>query len=155
MKNTGQVGLDYRVWFEEHNTDGYYFPLEVRVKYGDTYILGSEKTWEPIDKLDSLEHEGHLSVKHYAQYTLEWRWPFERGDDVYDTYLGDTAVEKLLEQEIIIHTYGEGYDRPIYETFSVTGVKTGDAANILLWLILLIIAAVAAWYIQKKKKQHA
>ena len=154
VKNTGQVGIDYRVWFEEHNTWGYHLPLEVRVKCGDTYILGSKNKWEPIDKLDYLEHEGHLSVKHYAQYTLEWRWPFERGDDEHDTYLGDTAVNKVLEQEIIIHTYGEGYDRPIYETFSVMGVKTGDAAPVFLWLLLLIIAVITIWYIQKKKRKE-
>ena len=154
VKNTGQVGIDYRVWFEEHNTWGYELPLEVRVKCGDTYILGSKIEWKPIDKLDYLEHEGHLSVKHYAQYTLEWRWPFERGADEHDTYLGDTAVNKVLEQEIIIHTYGEGYDRPIYETFSVMGVKTGDAADVLWWLILAVFALLSIIYIRKKMKKR-
>ena len=152
VKNTGQVGIDYCIWFDEHDTYGYEIPLEVRVKHGNKYILGSEEKWEPISRLDHLEHEGHLSVKHYAQYTLEWRWPFEE-DDVRDTYLGDEAVKNLIEQEITIYTYGEGYDRPIYEIFSVAGVKTGDSANILLWIVLLIIAIAAVYYIQKKKKR--
>ena len=153
VKNTGQVGLDYCVWFEEHNTDGYEIPLEIRVKCGNHYILGSKEAWEPIDTLESLEHEGHLSVKQYAQYTLEWRWPFERGEDVYDTYLGDTAVEKLLEQEIIIHTYGEGYDRPIYEMFTVTGVKTGDETSAWLWSVIAVLALAAVLRTLKKMKQ--
>lgn len=153
VKNTGQVGLDYRLWFEEHNTKGHELPLEVRVKCGEHYLLGSKDAWESIDALDSLEHEGHLSVKHYAQYTLEWRWPFERGEDVYDTYLGDTAVEKLLEQEIIIHTYGEGYDRPIYETFAVMGIQTGDTASMLLWIVLAVFALAVLVYTRKRLKK--
>lgn len=153
VKNTGQVGIDYWVSFEEHDTPGYDIPLEVRVKCGDAYILGSKNKWEPMEKLDFLKHEGHLSVKNYAQYTLEWRWQFEI-DDEYDTYLGNEAVNKDIVQEIIIHTYGEGYDRPIYETFSVTGVKTGDSANVLLWIILLILAIVAMYFIRKNTKKH-
>lgn len=149
VKNTGQVGLDYRVWFEENNTKGYIIPLEVRVKCGGSYILGSERKWEPIESLDKLEHEGHLGVKNYAQYTLEWRWPFERGQDDYDTYLGDEAVKKLIEQEIVIHTYGEGYDRPIYEMFAVSGIKTGDSANMFLWLLILIIALAVLYCVRK------
>ena len=135
VKNTGQVGIDYWVSFEEHNTSGYDIPLEVRVKCGDSFILGSKNKWEPIDKLDFVKHEGHLNIKNYARYTLEWRWQFER-DDEYDTYLGNEAVGKDIVQEIVIHTYGEGYDRPIYETFSVMGVKTGDAANIVISLFI-------------------
>ncbi len=152
VKNTGQVGISYEVTFEEHQYGSADIPLEVRLRCGNTYLLGSEEEWVSIHKLNGLTNKGKLHVKNYAQYTLEWRWPFEE-DDVRDTSLGNLAMNENLVQEIIIHTYGEGYDRPIYETFSVTGVKTGDSANILLWIVLLIIAIVVVYYIQKKKNR--
>ena len=152
VKNTGKVGIDYQVSFEEIHTKNYSIPIEVRVKHGETYILGNKNSWEKISALDTLEHEGHLSVKNYARYTLEWRWPFE-SSDAYDTYLGNEAVNKVLEQQIIIHTYGEGYDKPIYETFSVMGVKTGDAANVLLWMIIALLALVVVLYIRRKRDE--
>lgn len=158
VKNTGQVGIDYTVTFEEHQKPIHTIPLEVRVKCGDTYLLGKENQWVSIHELDDLTHEGHLSVKHYAQYSLEWRWPFEidEAHDEFDTSLGDLAVTKNLEQEIIIRTYGEGYDRPIYEMFSVAGVKTGDAANTFVYIILMLaaIAVLVLLFVFKKKKDE-
>lgn len=156
VKNTGEVGIDYEVSFEENQYGGYDIPLEVRVKCGNDYILGDDSSWVSIHELDSLKDEGHLRVKNYAQYSLEWRWPFETDDanDVYDTSLGDEAVLKNLEQEIIIRTYGEGDDKPIYEIFGVAGVKTGDSTNILLWFLLAVIAGVAIIYIRRRTKKN-
>ena len=154
VKNTGAVGVSYEVSFEELSTPGYDIPLEVRVKYGEQYILGNATVWEPVERLNTVLHEGRLHVKNYARYTLEWRWPFE-GDDVNDTYLGDTAVQKKLQQQILIHTYGEGYDRPIYDYVNIMGIQTGDAANVMLW-IGIAGAAVVLWLIcfMKRKKSE-
>ena len=158
VKNTGQVGIDYTVTFEEHQKPIHTIPLEVRVKCGDTYLLGEDNQWVSIHKLDDLTHEGHLSVKHYAQYTLEWRWPFEidEAHDEHDTNLGNMAVTRNLEQEIIIRTYGEGYDRPIYEMFSVAGVKTGDMSNAFVYVVLMLaaIAACILLFVFKRKKEE-
>lgn len=160
VKNTGETDISYRVSFDENQYGSMEIPLEVRVKCGDDYFLGNATEWASIHELETVDHSGKLREKNYARYTLEWRWPFEI-DDVYDTSLGNQAVKELLEQEIIIYTYGEGEDIPIFDTIISTGesildtiippsVKTGDGANAVLWagialccggtLVILLIA---------------
>ena len=160
VKNTGETDISYRVSFDENQYGSMEIPLEVRVKCGDDYFLGNATEWASIHDLENVNHSGKLREKNYARYTLEWRWPFEI-DDVYDTSLGNQAVKELLEQEIIIYTYGEGEDIPIFDTIISTGesildtiipssVKTGDGANAVLWagialccggtLVILLVA---------------
>ena len=160
VKNTGEVGIDYWVSFEEKETEGYDIPLEVRVKCGNNYILGAKDEWEPIEKLNFIKHEGHLIEKNYAKYTLEWRWRYDN-DDMQDTYLGNEAALKDIEQEIVIHTYGEGDDQPIYEWFTITdalavftgGVKTGDSAKTVIYIILILAALSAVIFLFVKRKK--
>lgn len=166
VKNTGQTDIVYRVWFEEHGQEGFMLPLEVRVKHGNKYVLGTEDSWLPIAELNTFAHEGSLREKNYAQYTLEWRWPFEREDDVADTYLGDTAVNQVIQQEIIIHTYGEGdpvsiyetveypYGDIIYELFGVNSPKTGDSSKAVLWTALVIGSLLLVIVIIMKKRKE-
>ena len=153
VKNTGETDISYRVYFDENQYGSMEIPLEVRVKCGDTYFLGSASEWASIHDLETVNHSGKLREKNYARYTLEWRWPFEI-DDVYDTSLGNQAVHELLEQEIIIYTYGEGEDIPIFETIISTGIATGDAANMALWagIALFCGAALVVLFVVKRKK---
>lgn len=141
VKNTGETDISYRVYFEENQYGSMEIPLEVRVKCGDEYFLGNNSEWASIHELETVDHSGKLREKNYARYTLEWRWPFEI-DDVYDTALGNQAVKELLEQEIIIYTYGEGEDIPIFDWVTGTGVKTGDAANALLWIGVALFCGI-------------
>lgn len=165
VKNTGETDISYRVYFEENQYGSMEIPLEVRVKCGDEYFLGNNSEWASIHELETVDHSGKLREKNYARYTLEWRWPFEI-DDVYDTALGNQAVKELLEQEIIIYTYGEGEDIPIFDTIVSTGgsildtiippvVKTGDAANALLWIGVELFcgAALVVLLVVRRKKE--
>lgn len=152
VKNTGETDISYRVYFEENQYGSMEIPLEVRVKCGDEYFLGNNREWASIHELETADHSGKLHEKNYARYTLEWRWPFEI-DDVYDTSLGNQAVQELLEQEIIIYTYGEGENIPIFETIISSGVKTGDASNVLLWIGVALFCGITFWGMVTVKKQ--
>ena len=154
VKNTGETDISYRVSFDENQYGSMEIPLEVRVKCGDDYFLGNATEWASIHDLETVNHSGKLREKNYARYTLEWRWPFEI-DDVYDTSLGNQAVQELLEQEIIIYTYGEGEDIPIFDWITATGVKTGDASNGLLWLLILLLALAAMVCISKINRRRS
>lgn len=152
VKNTGEVSLDYKVWFEQIQTEGYDIPLEIRVKCGDTYVVGADDTWEDITALDSYEDNRTLKAKNYAQYTLEWRWPFEVDDD-YDTYLGNEAVAKNIEQKIIIHTYGEA-DAAGWGGIGSVGIQTGDNAMLLGWSVLAVTMLVVIILLIREKKEE-
>ena len=153
VKNSGEVSLDYKVWFEQIQTEGYDIPIEVRVKSGDAYVVGTEDTWVDIQVLDSFEESSKLKVKNYAQYTLEWRWPFEVDDD-YDTYLGNEAVVKNIEQTIIIHTYGETTEGSAWGGLGIGGVQTGDSTMIIGWGALAVVMAVVIILLLREKKEE-
>ena len=80
-------------------------------------------------ELDGYEEEGKINSGRKYNYSLDWRWPFERFDgdgldsnDAYDTMLGNLAVDEDLTLHIIIRTMAW-----------VDEVPTGDSTNIYLW----------------------
>ena len=103
--------------------------------YYGRYMIGSEEGFAPVMDMNGVKEHATLDPGNYAIYNLEWQWPFEVGDDAYDTYLGNLAAE--LEEDvtltIVIRTFAtavDGSDIP----------ETGDETN----LTRLIVVAVAA-----------
>lgn len=139
VKNPGDTVINYRVFFHEES-DGYKIPIQVRLKCGNTYVFGTDDSWEEIGLLNSFEHASQLAPKNYASYTLEWRWPY-RTDSSFDTFLGNKATKKDIEQMILICTYGESDGT---ESTRLLGVQTGDDTNIWLWVLLALLGAAAA-----------
>lgn len=154
ITNTGEAAVKYIVSFQEDSTDEN-LPLQVRGKCGDTYFLGGEQAWEPIEQLNYKTHEGVLKKDGSVNYTLEWQWLFEK-NDVQDTELGNQAVEKIQEQTIQIHVRGEeaetkkekspqnthGEENHEKDNLNV-GIKTGDESKLLLWMLACLMAAMA------------
>ena len=73
-------------------------------------------------------------------YTLEWEWPFEQGNDEFDTMLGNLAVEDDLELHIRINTTASYSDDPDAEDSGILPPKTGDRFNVKLYVIIIISA---------------
>lgn len=153
ITNPRETDVRYFVSFKEENTSEK-LPLEVRIRCGENFFLGGEEKWETIDVLNPAVHEGVLEKNSSEKYTLEWRWVFEK-DDVYDTFLGNEAVEKLLEQKILIDVQGEassvpGEKEPYHpvenennrEEVPIQPINTGDQNKIYLWIFLLFLTAL-------------
>ena len=99
--------------------------------------------------LNDVSDEGTLAVSSYANYSLSWLWPYESGDDSYDTWLGNRAVDEDLSVKIIIHVMA-CYDE---------NVKTGDDTNSYLYtasiiLACIVLAVFVIWYAKRRKKQQ-
>lgn len=149
ITNPRETDVRYFVSFKEENT-GEKLPLEVRIRCGENFFLGGEEKWEPIGALNPVVYEGMLEKNSSEKYTLEWRWVFEK-DDAYDTFLGNEAVEKLLEQKILIDVQGEessvpGEQEPFYpvenENSREEAINTGDQNKLYLWVFLLFLTAL-------------
>ena len=95
---------------------------------------------------------------------MEWQWPFERGDDEFDTYLGNRAVDEDLKLTIVIKTIATGDDSrtevirvPILSW--IPGIpKTGDVSNVLLWGGLLagsMVVLVICLIVMKRGKKSS
>ena len=143
LKNNGTEGLTYTLNVDAYITPGdEMIPIEARLsRYDEKWIVGGPDEWVGVPVLDTASDEASLSPGRYAYYTLDWRWPFESGNDEYDTYLGNLAEEEDITITIVISTTavmdpeGEGDE-------GLVPPDTGDNSILSLWISLAVGAAV-------------
>ena len=94
----------------------------------------------------------------YETYKLEIYWPYENGNDSYDTFLGDLSAEKSvwLTMELDFYAF-ESLDATAKGgvQIEVEGTKEYGGTIRWLWLMLLmintgILAFYIAWLMNKR-----
>ena len=157
LQNTGNVGMDYKMAMEAYIT-GSVSDLPVKVKVSDhngIFFTGTETSYSPVLSLNNVSDEGSLAAGHYADYTLEWQWPFESGDDEFDTFLGNLAVDKDITLTIVIKTVA------VANEMATGGIpQTGDysvatyAVIFSLMIIAFILLVISIYYKLKKQVEE-
>jgi len=102
LNNTGNISLDYTMRMDSVFTLlDHDLPMQVRLRSGDRWIIGSETEWVNSAELDGLIESGTVPVNQYIGYIFEWKWPFEYGDDdavllndLNDTIIGNATVNE-------------------------------------------------------------
>lgn len=155
LKNNGNTAIDYNLALTSFFTPfDQMIPVKVRLKgYDGSYLLGGEDKWEDVEKLNEVSEWVTIGVNCYAYYTLEWMWPFESDNDVYDTYLGDMSVDETLELTVNIQTVST-----VSTNMNAQGgiPQTGDTMNIIFYGSLFagsVAALVIIFFIWKRKKE--
>lgn len=69
------------------------FPVRYRMKMNNIHIL-SDKQWVTSDKLTFTDLV--IADRSTQEFTLEWYWPFESGNDTLDTYFGTDNGEYYI-----------------------------------------------------------
>ena len=173
LRNTNTVALDYIMTVEAYVVvpDGIWLPIQGRLysHYDGKYLCGSADEWPDVLELDGISEQGVIGAGNIKDYTLQWRWPFERGEviqeglykgeyteDFYDTMLGNLAVDEDLELHIIIRTSAWLDENP--DNGGGTPV-TGDTNDPTFWLVvagltLVAIAVMAFFLLRDRKKQN-
>lgn len=166
LKNTASQAANYKVWVEASvNTEDLKIPLQVRMSDQNGWLLGSKNKWMKVEDLNGVSTTQRVEAGKTAQYTIDWQWPFEQGDDEADTKLGDLSADAKITYEVTIHTMASqaadtgnknnhpGSDKN-YKSLSYL-VKTGDTAGILRWALMLGISAgiIFILLLWKKKKE--
>lgn len=139
LKNNGSGKLNYYISVK---VDSYLadqsvasdIPLEWRLLTGDG---GTPITaWRGYAESAQILNETMLKAKEMDSYVIEWRWTFERGDDMdrSDTEMGDLAVTTPLNAKATITVYAEQLDEPSRPWWRP---DTGDTFMPLLYLVLL------------------
>lgn len=141
LQNPGDVSLDYTLTMEAYVTGtDLWIPVNARVwDYTNKYLVGSTDSMVDVMELNNVNESAELGAGRYAVYNLEWEWPFEWGDDEYDTMLGDLAVEDDLALTIVIRTvaeYDENPDDP--NAGEIKPPQTGDDSNLVLLSLLCV-----------------
>ena len=139
LANTGDASLDYTMTMEAYITGtDLRIPVDARVwNHNNKYILGSENSKVDIMELNTVSDSAELGAGRYAVYNLEWEWPFERGDDVYDTMLGDLAVDNDLSLHVVIRAiamHDNDPDDP--DAGLIDPPYTGDSSQLVLLCLL-------------------
>lgn len=139
LANTGDVALDYNLTMEAYVTGtDFWLPVNARVwDYTNKYLLGSADSMVDVMELNTVNESAELAAGKYAVYNLEWEWPFEWGDDEYDTMLGNLAVDEDLVLHIVIRTvaeYDEDPDNP--GAGLIKPPNTGDDSQLVLLSLL-------------------
>ena len=154
LKNTGNVAMNYSIHLEAYYSDNTeHIPVEVRMKgYYGRYMIGTKDEYAPVMDMNGVKEHATLDPGNYAIYNLEWQWPFETGEDEYDTYLGNLAAEseEPVTLTIVIRTFAsaiDGSDIP----------ETGDNTNLTALIILASAALVGIMFmifmIKKPKRE--
>lgn len=139
LANKGDVAVDYYMEMEAYYTGtDLWIPVDARVwDHTNRYLAGSADNKVDVLELNNVEVSGELGAGRYAVYNLEWEWPFERGDDVYDTMLGDLAVDQDMTLHIVIRTVAVHDDDPDDPNSGLINPPyTGDESQLLLLCLL-------------------
>ena len=145
LENPGNVALDYYLTMEAYVTGTELsLPVKVSVRdYKNKYLLGTAEEMADVLLLNSVNDTAELGAGRYAVYTLEWEWPFEWGDDEYDTQLGNLAVEDDIVLTVVIRTVAE-YDEEPDDPTSGLPPQTGDDSKIMPLVILCAVSLFGA-----------
>lgn len=145
LENKGDVGLDYEMTMEAVISDNISrLPVEVKVyDHKGRYITGTETSYSNVITLNEVVDGDSLAVNHYAGYTLVWQWPFESGNDEYDTMLGNLSVEETVSLSISIKTKAVINERatggiPQTGDYSVATYATVFSIMIIAFILLIL-----------------
>ena len=141
LSNPGNTALDYTMTMEACVTGtDLKIPVNVRVwDYTNKYLLGSTDNKVDVMELNTVSENAELGAGRYAVYNLEWEWPFEQGDDEYDTMLGNLAVDDDLVLHIVIRTVAVEDEKPDNPNSGLLKPpNTGDDSQIVLLGLLCV-----------------
>lgn len=107
LENNKQFPIEYKLTVEGANDSRFWIPVWVDVKSptGKSISGGTVK----LADLGKIGEYNTLKPGESKLYTIWWEWPFERGEDEYDTSLGDKAVEEEIACHMTINVIAE-YD---------------------------------------------
>lgn len=171
LKNASDLDSSYKVWLEADAGIGSLgIPVEFCMAGSRGWVSGSQK-WLRAEELNKIMEKSHLRSGRSTQYTLYWRWAFERGEDEQDTFFGNLAagqrkvwtekqnISEPVSCRVAIHTIAEAesekdsqnteavFTQPTAKNtgnISKKAPETGDSTQIWKWAGVLGAAGAAA-----------
>ena len=168
LQNSGKRNAQYKVWFEaDSNFSNYEIPLEFRIS-GSNGWMDRRGKWLSAEEFSKISEKRKLCPGRNAEYTLYWRWRFERDKDEQDTLYGDfsagtgnISVEQKNEPQeisyrVVVHTLaseeaGAEESADFVQAWSKNkgsvlkkAPKTGDSTQTGSWLIMLAASGMLA-----------
>lgn len=93
LKNASKLDSNYQVWMEaDLNLSAVGIPIEFRMSGKDGWTDGTG-AWLTADELNKAVARKNLYSGKSTEYTLYWRWAYERGTDQVDTAYGNAGIK--------------------------------------------------------------
>ena len=142
MRNVDKVAINYSFTPAVEFTSEHEIPILVRLLGpDDKYVIGSETEWIPIAEIGDVSGSGTLGVNETAEYVFEWKWPFESGDDAYDSFLGSANFAGGAGLDLSFNIHSEANLSSDANGGFFTAPQ-GKVVRILIIFILLLIAVI-------------
>ena len=143
LKNAGKLDSNYQVWLSaDMNVSSSDFPIEFRMSGPSGWITTADGAWETADELNSAVAHKNLYSGKSDEYTLYWRWAFERNADEEDTAFGSASagqntsadasagnmqISQTISYKVTLHTLAsEGLINTSTDTDNNAGDKNTD-----------------------------
>ena len=157
LRNKDTIAIDYTLIAQvellatEEPLSNYEIPILFRMlDPEDNYLAGDAKTWADRKALDGLSHGGTIARGESAEYLFQWKWPFESGDDAYDTFLGNIAGEDVGIK--VTFTLRAEANTSIEANGGFWGSGLGKTILISIFFLLLL-AAIILFFVSIFKRQ--
>lgn len=154
IRNKDNVALDYSFTPVLEHTSEHKLPIVVRLlSPNDDYLIGNETTWVKIDELGDKEFSGTILKDESLEYVFQWKWPYESGDDAYDSFLGSNAESGDVGLDVSFTVHAEANT----SAAANGGIFASPAGRFIVILIIAILLAIAITllliYIIKKYRE--
>lgn len=138
IRNTDTVAIDYDLVPTVTLLSDHKLPIVVRLlDPEDNYLVGDAKTWVEPEVMNTINEKATLGKGEAVEYLFQWKWPFESGDDAYDTFLGDTTITEKIGIQVSFSIHAESNT-----TLEDNGGFFGSGAheNMIMLIFCLLIA---------------
>lgn len=142
LTNDGNVALNYKMKITTTLSDNlkeYNVPVKVRL-YDESgaWLCGGADKWKNFTALGDVSKTAVLGADSYSSYTVEWEWPFEFGDDSFDTLLGNLSADEDLVLTVNIEVTAEYNPNPE----AIGGnPNMGYEEHTELWILIMLLSA--------------
>jgi len=157
LRNKDTIAIDYTLIVQvdllatEKPLSDYEIPLLYRlIDPEDHYLAGDAKSWADRETLDGLSHNGTIKIGESAEYLFQWKWPFESGDDAYDTFLGNIKGEDVGIK--VTFTLRAEANTTLDANGGFWG--SGLGRTVLLWLFFLLLLLAIILLLISLFKRH-
>lgn len=154
LRNADKVALDYEILPTAKFYSEYKIPVYVRIIGPDeTYVAGDAKNWILIEDLNDIRTTTTLKKGESVEYIFQWKWPYESGDDGYDTFLGDNVYEENIGVIVSFDVYATA-NTTLDDNDGLFGNVYGNTSFILIFTVLLLIAIIILLIYKFIKKRN-
>lgn len=154
IRNTDKVALDYHFSPKVNLTSEHKLPIVIRLlDPEDKYVIGNETTWVALDEIGDVTCSGTLIKNQTAEYVFQWKWPYESGDDAYDSFLGTATDTDDIGVNISFDLHSQANADAKYNGGFFKSMAGNVTILVIILLLLIAVITLLIIYVINKSRE--